>query len=155
MRITRNQLAIAVMVIGLGQMAGYLLGSRAMRGLGLASGFSPFPRVFCATGGHEAFAATHELEWRGPDGVVTRRKITPEWYQSLGGPYNRRNVHGAVIAFAPAMDPDLRDAVFASALAPGSPLRIELGIPGDATGFVLHITPRAGERAGPWKFDLP
>lgn len=155
MSTTRDKLAIAVMVLGLSQMAGHLIGSRALRGLGLASGFAPFPRVFCETAGHEAFAAVYELEWKTQDGLVTRRRITPEWYACLQGPYNRRNVHGAVIAFAPRMAPAMRDSVLAAALAPTSPLRVELGIPADATGFTLHIRPRPGEPEGPWIYQLP
>lgn len=155
MKLTRNHLAIALTVIGMLQMIGHTFRIPALRGVGLATGVSPFPRVFCENDGYEAFAATYFLEWEHVDGTRISRQLTPEWYAELSGPYNRRNVYGAAIAFAPRMKPALRDAVLAHAMAPDSPLRRELGVPESATHPTVLVVPREGESEGPWTYSIP
>ncbi len=152
MKITRNHLAIALTAVGMLQMAGHTLRQPVLRGIGLATGVAPFPRVFCENEGYEAYAATYHLEWDGADGERTSRRLTPDWYARLRGPYNRRNVYGAAIAFAPRMEPELRDAVLEHALAADSPLLRELGVPADARNLTVRIVPRDGESEGPWTY---
>lgn len=155
MKITRNHLAIALTAVGMLQMAGHVLRVPALRGIGLATGVSPFPRVFCENDGYEAFAATYFLEWDDAAGTRVSHQLTPEWYAQLAGPYNRRNVYGAAIAFAPRMKPELRDAVLAYAMAPDSPLRRELGVSGSVQNPSVRIVPRDGESEGPWTHTAP
>lgn len=153
MKITRNHLTIALTAIGMLQMVGHTLRVPALRGAGLATGVSPFPRVFCENEGYEAFAATYFLEWEDADGTGISKQLTPEWYARLAGPYNRRNVYGAAIAFAPRMKPELRDSVLAYAMAPDSPLRRELGVPESVQNPTIRIVPRDGEPEGPWTYS--
>ncbi len=149
---TRNRLALAVLAVGSLQFVGDLTGSRLLRGIGLASGIAPYTRVFCDAGGYEAFAAGFELEGVRRDGSEWRMKLSPETYALLGGSYNRRNVHGAALAFAPRLPDQLRDAVLLPSLEPGSALRRELGVPDDVSSLRVHIVPRAGAPDGPWTF---
>lgn len=155
MKITRNHIAIALTAVGLLQMTGHVLQVPLLRGIGLASGIAPFPRVFCETDGYEAFAAGYFLRWEDPDGNRVSRRLTAEWYADLAGPYNRRNVYGAALAFAPRMQPALRDAVLAGSLSPESALLRELGVPDDAANLSVHIVPRDGEAEGPWTYQAP
>lgn len=141
----RNRLAIAVLCLGLLQMTGHFCGSKLMRGLGLASGVAPYPKVFCEADGYEAFAASFRLEGRRADGSPWHCDIDPERYARLAGPYNRRNVHGAALAFAPRMPDALRDHLLADALHPDSALRRELDIPADVADLQVRITDRDGE----------
>ncbi len=136
----RNYLAMAVMVIGCLQMVGYATGLSVLRGIGLASGIAPFPKVFCESDGYEAFAARFVLEGVYPDGRVWTRQIDPEFYAQLQGPYNRRNVYGAALAFAPRLPDELRDQLHGAALNPDSALRRELGIPGEVGELKIRIT---------------
>ena len=145
-----NLLAIAVLVIGSTQMLGYLTGSRVLRGIGLASGVAPFPKVFCEADGYEAFAASFHLEGVQPDGTRWTCLLDPERYARIKGPYNRRNVHGATLAFAPRLPDDLRASLISRALSPDSDLRRELDIPADLTDLRVIITPRPDEPHGPW-----
>ncbi|MBK1826610.1 hypothetical protein [Haloferula rosea] len=145
-----NLLAIAVLGIGSTQMLGYLTGSRILRGIGLASGVAPFPKVFCEADGYEAFAASFHLEGVRPDGTRWTCPLDPERYARIKGPYNRRNVHGATLAFAPRLPDDLRASLISSALCPDSDLRRELDIPADLTDLRVIITPRPDEPHGPW-----
>lgn len=155
MSVTRNRIAIALTVIGLLQMTGHVMQWPVLRGLGLATGISPFPRVFCENDGYEAFAARYFLRWDNRAGEAVSRELTPAWYSSLKGPYNRRNVYGAALAFAPRLPAELRDAVLDASLAPDSALLRELGVPGDAVNLSVRIEPREGEEEGPWIFCRP
>lgn len=149
---TRNIMAIVLLVVGMTQMVGYVIGVRALRGVGLASGVSPFPKVFCAADGYEAFAATFYVEGESLDGELWSRKVDPAWYSQMRGPYNRRNVYGAALAFAPRLPEELRDAILCEALKPGSALRRELGVPVNLADVRVRIVPRDGEIEGPWIF---
>ena len=148
----RNVMAILLLIVGMSQMVGYVTGLRVLRGIGLASGVAPFPKVFCAGDGFEAFAASFYVEGDSPGGELWSRKVDPEWYAQMRGPYNRRNVYGAALAFAPRLPEDLRDAILEEALKPGSAMRSELGIPSDLTSLRVRIIPRDGESDGPWTF---
>lgn len=149
---TRNLLALLLLVVGSSQMIGYLTGKPLLRGVGLASGIAPFPKVFSEADGYEAFAASFRLEGLLADGTRWNRDIDPEWYSQLRGPYNRRNVYGAALAFAPRLPGKLRDHLLRQALSPASRMRKELGIPEDLHDEAIIITPRDGENHGPWKF---
>lgn len=150
----RNIFAVSLLAVGSFQMLGYLTGSRILRGLGLASGVAPFPKVFCAADGYEAFAASFALSGIREDGSVWSRPLDAEWYSKLRGPYNRRNVYGATLAFAPRLPVDLRQSLLSAALRPGSSLRAELEIPENVRDLKIVITPRPGETGsgGPWTF---
>ncbi|QTN31751.1 hypothetical protein HZ994_05230 [Akkermansiaceae bacterium] len=150
---TRNFIACLLLGIGSLQMAGYLTGSKILRGAGLASGISPFPKVFCEADGYEAFAASFRLEGMR-DGDPWVMTLTPEIYSRLHGPYNRRNVYGASLAFAPRLPMELRENLFAQSLSPGSAMRSELGIPADVNGLKVIVTPRDGESHGPWIYEI-
>lgn len=148
----RNTLAVLILLIGLTQMLGYLSGWKILRGIGLASGIAPFPKVFCEANGYEPFAASFRLLGETPDGAAWSLDLTSERYSKLSGPYNRRNVHGAAIAFAPRLPAELRDSLLAIDLAPGSPLRQELQIPSHIKNLRVQITPRVGETQEPLIF---
>ena len=148
-------MAIVLLVVGMSQMTGYVTGLRALRGVGLASGVSPFPKVFCAADGYEAFAATFFVEGDQLDGQLWSRKVDPECYSQMRGRYNRRNVYGAALAFAPRLPEELRDAILGEALKPGSALRRELEVPNGLSDVRVRIVPRDGESEGPWIFPKP
>ena len=150
---TRNRLAILLLVIGSLQMIGYLTNLRVLRGIGLASGIAPFPKVFCAAHGYEAFAATFFLEGTLANGELWSQPLTPEFYSRLRGPYNRRNVYGAALAFAPRLPQELRDELLRESLAPMSQLRRELGVPADLREIRVRIVPRVGELEGPFLYS--
>lgn len=148
----RDLAAIGLLLVGSFQMLGHACRSKGLRGLGLASGVAPYPKVFCEADGYEAFAATFHLEGELPDGTLWSRTMTPEWYAQLEGPYNRRNVYGAALAFAPRLPEKLREQVIHHALAENSALRTELGVPESLANARVRIVPREGEREGPWTY---
>jgi hypothetical protein len=87
------------------------------------------------------------------DGTERQLELTPEVYAKLRGPYNRRNVYGAALAFGPVLPVEMRNAVMKYALCGERPLFRELGIdPGEVHDPVgVRYVPLPGTDIG----DLP
>ena len=83
--------------------------------------------------GLETYSTRFFVEWTDRDGAAHSLELTPETYKSLRGPYNRRNVYGALLAYGPVLSSDphakpLFDSVARYALCGDAPLLRELGI---------------------------
>lgn len=133
-------------------MAGDALGLRWLRGIGAATVAAPLPKVFSDVAGLETFASDFVLEAETPRGTL-RVPITPGLYARVEGPYNRRNVYGAALSYAPRLPEELWRPVYCYGLAPGGPLRRELGLPEDAADVRVHISTRTRGRAGHWTLE--
>lgn len=146
----RNAAAGLVLLLGLTQMAGDLLGHRVLKGIGAVSAVAPCPKVFCDMNGFEAFAAefTITLDQNG----ATSIPVTPELYARLKGPYNRRNVYGAAIAAAPLLPEPIRRSVLRYAFAPDGPLRREMQLPEGTGGIGITVREKTRGRHGLWFF---
>ena len=131
--------AICLVVLGLAQMAGDLLGILPLKGIAAATGASPAPKVFSAVQGLETYSARFFLDTG--DGRV---EVTPELYSRLRGPYNRRNVYGAALAYGPVLPAALRDPVMRHALCGEAPLLRELGLRATAKPAVI-VEPLGGK----------
>jgi hypothetical protein len=129
---TRNRLAAALLALGLAQMTGDVLGVRALKGLAAATAASPAPKVFSAVQGLETFSTRFFVEWTDAGGAARSLELTPAVYARMRGPYKRRNVYGAVLAYGPVLPAELRDPVLRYALGGDAPLLREIGI--DTTG---------------------
>lgn len=136
--------AVLLTVLGLSQMAADVLGIGMLRGLASATTASPAPRVFSAIRGLETYSSSFFVEWQDRGGTSRSLELTPEVYARLGGPSNRRNAYGAVLAYGPtfAIDPNMK-ALFESAaryaLCDRAPLLRELGIDPDSIDGVIRI----------------
>lgn len=126
--------AFALGVVGLSAMFGHMIDSPTVKGLALVTAASPAPKVFASRDGLESLSSTFTLAWRDAD-QVHRLPLTHEVYPSIRGPYNRRNVYGAVLGFGPVLAQneqtvDAFDDVTRHALCPseGGVLLEELGI---------------------------
>lgn len=150
--------AVALLLFGLCQMTGDLLGWDSLKGLAAVSGASPAPKVFSSVKGLETFSTRFFIEWDDTSGQVHSIQLTPELYSRMVGPYNRRNVYGAVLAYGPVLVSDDRAramfySVASRALDGDAPLLAELGIhtPQRAGPVRIRLLPRCGADAG----DLP
>lgn len=104
-------LSILLVLLGLMQSFGHIVGSKTIKNLGLISVASPLPIVFTQQKG---FLETFALEFRliyEEDGVEKSIKITPELYAKLDKPYNYRNVLGAAISYGPILPQELVHSV--------------------------------------------
>lgn len=85
------------------QMAGDLFRVPALKGLAAATAASPAPRVFSVSGGLETYSTRFAVCWTDAAGDEQRLDITPRTAARLRGPYNRRNVYGAALAYGPVL----------------------------------------------------
>lgn len=146
----RNVCTLGVLLVGFTQMAGDLMGNRALKGVGAATAMAPCPKVFCDMNGLEPFASTFEIIVDGPERRVI--PIGPELYSHLTGPYNRRNVYGAAIAAAPRLPDRIWRSVFSYAFSPGGPLHEALGLPKDAKTIHVSVQTKTRNRNEKWVF---
>jgi hypothetical protein len=123
-----NKAAAVLLIVGLLQMTGDLLGLRLLRGFGAAMSASPAPKVFSAVRGLETYSTRFFIAWKDGEGRDHEIELTPELYARVPGPYNRRNVYGAALAYGPVLPPELRDPVMKYALCGEAPLLRALGI---------------------------
>lgn len=151
----REVLIWTLLAVGLLQMAGDLCGSRFIKGLGAATAASPFPKVFCDAKGLEPFASTFTLVAETAGGRITELQITPEVYARLTGPYNRRNVYGAALSYAPRLPEPLWKAIASYGLRDGGPLQQEFGLPKNAKRMTIVIKTNTRGRDNIWRFELP
>jgi hypothetical protein len=154
----RRIAAYALLVLGLLQMLGSVTGSAALRGIGAASAASPAPKVFTTVRGLETFSTRFELSWDDIDGKERSIVLTPDLYAGLKGPYNRRNVYGALLAYGPilATDPltsEMYREISRFALCGDAPVLRDLGLDPGRIGesVTIRYTPRPGSDIG----DLP
>lgn len=150
----RNVLALFIGVLGSLQLVGRIIENRTLAGIGAALAMSPAPKVFSDVEGLETFASDFELIYDTPTGE-RRLPITPELYQRLEGPYNRRNVYGAALSYAPRLPPPLWQAVYCFGLRPDGPLRREFGLPEGATRIRVEIRTKTRGRSDRWLLDPP
>jgi len=124
-------------------MAGDIFHCPTLKGVASATAASPAPKVFSAVKGLETFSTRFFVEWNDETGSHSV-EVTPERYARVRGPYNRRNVYGAVLAYGPVLKRDPRtlalfDAISSYALCGNAPLLRELGIPPGAAGESLRV----------------
>jgi hypothetical protein len=149
---------VVLLAIGLLQMLGDLLHLPPIKGFAAATAASPAPKVFSSVRGLETYSTRFFVEWTDTAAHLHSVEITPERAQGLRGPYNRRNVYGAVLAYGPIMETDtalrpMFESVSRYALCGEAPLLKELGIDTkDIRGDpVIRLQVRPGSRTG----DLP
>ena len=137
-------LCYSLLAIGLLQMVGDLAGLDALKAVAAATGASPAPKVFSAANGLETFSSSFFLEWRDSEAKLHSIKITPEMYAKIRGPYNRRNVYGAALAYGPVLRTNkhvkpMFEAVSRYAFCGDAPLLRELGIEPSTITYPLTV----------------
>ena len=121
--------ATFLLVLGLLTMVGDLTGFVALKGFGAATVASPAPKVFSAVEGYETYSTRFFLKWEDGNSL----ELTPAVYSRLRGPYNRRNIYGAILAYGPVLwknerTRDMFWSVTRYALTGDAPVLRELGI---------------------------
>lgn len=140
----RTAAIAALAFLGFAQMAADIFHFPGLKALAAATAASPAPKVFSTVKGLETFSARFFVEWTDRTGAFHSIEITPERYAHLRGPYNRRNVYGAVLAYGPVLAKDSRtlplfNAVSSYAVCGQAPLLREIGIHPDVAPESLRI----------------
>lgn len=99
----KETLAWILSLLGFLSPLGYILNKPALTGIGTAYMVSPLPLVFSAVKDNEAFANQISFELRYKDNTKGSIVLGPKNGKLLQGPYNRRNVYGAAISYAPVL----------------------------------------------------
>ena len=100
-----KNIAIASFLIVLGTFKAFgdLTGNRILSGLGAATNASPAMKVFTAHQGFETHSSKFFLDLAWYDGSEQSVELSPAVYRNIRGPYNRRNVYGAALAYGPIL----------------------------------------------------
>jgi hypothetical protein len=129
-------------------MVSDLAGAPEISAVASATGASPAPKVFSAVRGLETFSSRFTISWTDASGTQERVELTPERYAHIKGPYNRRNVYGAIVAYGPILHANphtqpIFESVAHYALCGTRPLLSELGADPSqvASPIVLNVTP--------------
>ena len=143
--------AVFLVLLGCAQMAGDLLELLPLKAIAAATGASPAPKVFSAVRGLETYSTRFFLELG-----EHRVELTPELSSRIRGPYNRRNVYGAALAYGPVLPAALRDPVMIHALCGEAPLLREMGLRATRTPAV-ELEPLPGTSLGSMqtRFEAP
>ena len=122
---TRQRIGAAVflVVLGVAQMLGDLLGFLPLKAVAAATGASPAPKVFSAVQGLETYSTRFFLDLGDQ-----RVEVTRDLNARIRGPYNRRNVFGAALAYGPVLPHQLREPVMAYALCGDAVLLREMDL---------------------------
>ncbi|MDA0667742.1 MAG: hypothetical protein O3A95_08350 [Planctomycetota bacterium] len=131
--------ALLLLTFGIIQMVGDLLPSPPLKGF-------------------ETYSTQTFLDWTDRNGVSQSIEFTPDSYSKILGPYNRRNIYGAALAYGPVfVEDDLLKPIFQSvvgfALTGEAPLLQELGVDVESVSWplTLRYVPAEGTNMG----DLP
>ena len=157
--ITRSNIFASILfIVGCTQMTGYTTGSKMLRGIGAASVISPSPKVFCVAeiqDGQGAMLETFSSQFSLVYTVNGARNVLPfdpKTGHLLRGPYNRRNVYGAALSYAPCLPRGLVNEILHFGLRPQGDLRRELGIPVEAVDLKLIIRAETDSETNAWEF---
>jgi len=139
-----------LMVLGLLQAIGYIAGSSSVRGFGLVTTASPLPIVFTEVKGVETFASDFYLVWEKENNKNDSIKITSTLYSKLKGPYNRRNVYGAVISYGPVLPEEKIISVLNYGLCTDQSLLKEMGLSGDEKNIFIRMISKTKNDSRSW-----
>lgn len=136
-------------VLGFLGMFAELIPGQVLKGLAAGTCASPRPKVFTTVQGLETFSTGFVLHFTDDKGKEQALPITGKEYRGIQGPYNRRNVFGAAMAYGPVLPESLRDPVTRYALCKPAALLKEMGISWDAKQPVwVTYHPRPGTPEG-------
>lgn len=136
--------ATFLLTIGLIQMGGDLCGLQKIKGLAAAWGASPCPKVFTTINGLETFSSRYFLSWKNENQETVQIEITKDLAKHLKGPYNRRNVYGALLSHGPILKnlegtKQAYSSAINYALKNQKVLLHELGINGEETSNEIEL----------------
>lgn len=154
-----TEIALLLMVI-LGSLSviGLLTHTPAIRGVGFMSGASPLPFVFSKYNGIETFATKFDLDIAFQNGTETNILLDGKLYNRLQGPYNRRNVFGAIFSHGPFFDKanmiKIRQQILHWGLCQPGNLAHEFGFETPIKSVIVNIRSKtAGQEGKLWQIS--
>lgn len=125
-------------------MSGDVFNIPVLKAIGASFGASPAPKVFSSIDSLETFSSEFYLTWQDKQGIWQKQKLTPELAKKFKGPYNRRNVYGAILSYGPVFSKNAiltpaYEAILSYAVSEKGSFFKELGIDQDTIGSELYI----------------
>ena len=145
----RKALYITVILIGFLQTIGHVSGIKVIKNLGVVTAASPLPIVFTEVKGVETFASDFYIQWSTDQGELKKIQITPAIYSKLKGPYNRRNIFGAAIAYGPVLPENIWKPILSYGIC-NEILQEELEIPFNKENCTIEIQTRTKSKTDHW-----
>jgi len=132
-----------LLFIGTSNTIGYTQNMQTLTGFGIASCASPRPFVFSVYNGVETFSTEYRIGIHYNNGTTLYCNLDNKIYGSLKGPYNRKNVYGAVLSHGPFFNtPELiriRDEILTWGLCGPAPLAEEFGFGGSISSSLIEV----------------
>lgn len=142
---------IALVVVGLSQLAGHVLRTPQLELLGKMTGAAPLPLVFDLVDGLEYWALRHELQIVTAHRTVDFRS-TPDLFSRIDGPHVVKIAYIFPFSLAPILPDEMRDSLLRQALCGGGKLAQDFELPDGVQEIRLRVThPRAG---GAWSYAV-
>ena len=148
----RKTIYIVIVLIGFLHIIGYLSGVKVIRSIGAITAASPLPIVFTEVKGIETFASDFYLTWTNEDNSKEEILMTPALYSKIKGPYNRRNVFGAAIAYGPVLPKEIYEPILNYGLCKNV-LEEELDLKIDKESFSVLLKTRTKGRNNQWTLN--
>lgn len=101
-------LAIILCFFGTIKVLADVLGFEGLSAVAAVTNVAPAMKVFTAQKGYETYSSVFEITVTHADGQTVSARLSPKNYAGLRGPYNRRNVYGALIAYGPVLVANLK-----------------------------------------------
>lgn len=145
-------------LLGALNLIGVVFNSPQVKGIAAISTASPLPFVFSAYQGVETFSTTFEMEIKLTNGTQRLVPLDHKLYSGLKGPYNRRNVIGAVFSHGPFfVDPKMikiRDQILNWGFCKGH-LMSEFGINEQVKYVIIRIKSKTiGNEGKQWTLHV-
>ena len=100
--------AIVLCVLAAIKVVADVFGFERLGAAAAVTNAAPAMKVFTAQKGYETYSSTFEISILDTAGQTQTMRLSPGNYSGLQGPYNRRNVYGALIAYGPVLVSDSR-----------------------------------------------
>lgn len=157
--ISRLTFSVALLLlVGFLQIIGFIISSDDIRNLGRLTSASPLPLVFSDFRGLETFSLEFKIEAESVDGLVIEKLITPKLYGSFPGPYNRRNVYGAVLAYGPKLvepsEKPLVESVLRYGFCKNGPLSAMFDLKSELKSAMIFATSKAQTDGGTYVTEV-
>ena len=145
-----------LILLGLIQTVAYLFNLNKLKGLASVTVASPLALVFSNFRGIDTYALDFKVSLNSKSQGIIEREITPSLYSKLEGPYNLRNVYGAVFSYGAKFQTEKELAVLNAVLdyglcSPGQLVK-DFGLSNDIQNGEVFIQSKKSKET--WKLGF-
>ncbi len=143
-------LSVLLVLVGVAEPAGFLVGNRTLREMGRLSSASSLPLVFNDVGGVAFWANHYTFEFTDRTGGVEWLEITSEVRSRIRGPHTRTAAYVVPIGLGPVLGPTSYRDPLRYGLCDNGPLARDLGYERDLREAKIHIRGHSRGRVRKW-----